>query len=70
MFIGNPFTDVSDLASNTVVVMDGMPEDAVREAVRMANDFWGVREHLHQDLTPLAESIDLALGDQRPCRSD
>jgi microcystin degradation protein MlrC len=60
MFIGNPFTDVPDLCSNVFLVADGEPGRAEREAVRIAESFWAMREHLQQPLTGLAESIRLA----------
>lgn len=56
MFIGNPFTDVPELCSNAIVVTDGDPARAEREALAIAADFWSVRERLHQPLTPLAEA--------------
>lgn len=59
MFIGNPFTDVPELRSNSVVItMD--PDRSAREAVRLATEFWAVREALHEDLTPMAEAVRLA----------
>lgn len=60
MFIGNPFTDVPDLCSNVFLVADGDPARAEQEAVRIAEKFWAMREHLQQPLTPLAESIAIA----------
>src|SRR5579859_397326 len=57
MFIGNPFTDVPELHSNSVVITDGDPERAAREAERLAADFWEVRERLQARLTPLAEAV-------------
>jgi microcystin degradation protein MlrC len=57
MFIGNPFTDVADLRSNSFVVTDGDAERAAREAIQMANDFWTVRAKLQAPLTSLAETI-------------
>jgi microcystin degradation protein MlrC len=62
MFIGNPFTDVLDLRSNTVVTTDNDPALAQREAIAMAEDFWSVREQLQQPLTSLAESVQLAIA--------
>ncbi len=61
MFIGNPFTDVPDLASNAVVVTDDAPERASREALQMAAGFWEVRAELHANLTSLEESVRLAM---------
>lgn len=60
MFIGNPFTDVPDLCSNVFLVADGDSARAEREALRVAEKFWAMREHLQQPLTPLAESLALA----------
>jgi len=60
MLIGNPFTDVPDLCSNAFLVTDDNPQRAEREAIRMASMFWAMREHLHQPLTPLQESVHLA----------
>jgi len=57
MFIGNPFTDVPDLCSNAFLVTDDNPQRAEREAIRIANLFWAMREHLHQPLTPLKEAV-------------
>ncbi|HUQ92366.1 MAG TPA: M81 family metallopeptidase [Bryobacteraceae bacterium] len=60
VFIGNPFTDVPDLGSNVFLVTDGDAELAEREAVRIATDFWEMRQHLQQPLTELRESVRLA----------
>jgi microcystin degradation protein MlrC len=60
MFIGNPFTDVPDLCSNVLLVTDDDEQLAVTEAVSIAQQFWGMREHLYQPLTPLDECIALA----------
>lgn len=57
IFIGNPFTDVPDLACYTVVCTDGDPERAEREAVRLAGRFWDRRERMQARLTPLAEAV-------------
>ena len=60
LFIGNPFTDVPDLGSNVLLVTDNNPQRAEREAIRIAKLFWAMREHLHQPLTSLPESVRLA----------
>lgn len=60
MFIGNPFTDVPDLCSNVLLVTDDDQGMAEREAVAIANEFWAMRQHLHQPLTPLGEAIRIA----------
>jgi microcystin degradation protein MlrC len=56
MFIGNPFTDVPDLCSNSLVVTDGDAEKAERAALSLARELWELRQHLQQPLTGLAES--------------
>jgi microcystin degradation protein MlrC len=60
LFIGNPFTDVPDLGCNTVVVTDGDPQRAQREAIRLAEEFWENRHRMQAHLTSLEESIRLA----------
>lgn len=62
MFIGNPFTDVPELRSNSVVITDDDPALAAREAEALARDFWAVRQRLHQPLVPLATAIEQAKG--------
>ena len=60
IFIGNPFTDVPDLGSNVYLATDGDAERAAQAAIRIATDFWEMREHLQQPLTELRESVRLA----------
>ena len=60
MFIGNPFTDVTDLRSNSFVVTDGDAERAGKEALQMAHDFWAVRHRLQAPLHSMAEAISTA----------
>ena len=60
MLIGNPFTDVPDLRSNSLVVIDGDAERAEREALALAQGFWEVRAKLQAPLTSIAESIEIA----------
>lgn len=57
LFIGNPFTDVLNLGCNTVVVTNGDPSRAEREAVRLAEAFWEQRERMQARLTSLEESV-------------
>lgn len=59
-FIGNPFTDVPALGSNTLVVTDD-PERSAREAERLATNFWAMRRELHAPLTPLEDAIRITL---------
>jgi microcystin degradation protein MlrC len=60
MFIGNPFTDVTDLRSNVVVVTDDDPVRARHEAIEIATGFWEVRERLQVPLVSLQESVRIA----------
>ncbi|MGH2387458.1 MAG: MlrC C-terminal domain-containing protein, partial [Chloroflexota bacterium] len=57
MFIGNPFTDVPELRSNSFVITTGDPKQAASAAETLARDFWAVRERLQAPLTPLPEAI-------------
>jgi microcystin degradation protein MlrC len=60
LFIGNPFTDVLELGCNSVVVTDGDPQRAGREATRLAEEFWKHRARMQAGLTALEESVRLA----------
>ncbi len=60
MFIGNPFTDLPGLCSRSVVVTDGDPARAEREALKLAEAFWEVRERLQASLTSLEEAVQIA----------
>ena len=60
MFIGNPFTDLPGLCSRSLVVTDGDPGWAEREAVKLAEAFWRVREKLQVSLTGLDEVAEIA----------
>ncbi len=60
MFIGNPFTDVPELCSNVNLCTDNDLARAEREAIAIARQFWDMREHLQQPLTPLAEGVKVA----------
>jgi len=62
MFIGNPFTDVPELRSNSLVVLDGDAARAEREALKLAQDFWAVHERLHQPLISLDEAVERTLA--------
>lgn len=59
-FIGNPFTDVAELASNVLLVADLDPGPAVEEAKAIANEFWALKAKLQQPLLSIEESIRLA----------
>jgi microcystin degradation protein MlrC len=60
MLIGNPFTDVPELRSNSVVVTDGDEEAARQQAIALAELFWQHHEHMQVPLTSLPDSIRLA----------
>ncbi len=57
MFWGNPFTDVPELRSNSLVVTDNDPDRAEREALRLASLFWEHHEQMFQPLTSLEEAV-------------
>lgn len=61
MFIGNPFTDVPDLACYSVAVADNDPDGARRQALQLASDFWPNRARMQARLTGLEESVQQAL---------
>jgi microcystin degradation protein MlrC len=63
MFWGNPFTDVPDLRSNSLVVTDGDPERAEREALRLASLFWEHHEGMLQSLVSLEEAVRQTLAE-------
>ena len=60
MFWGNPFTDVPDLRSNSLVTVDGDPERATREALNLANLFWQHHQKMQVPLTGVAEAVEIA----------
>ena len=60
MIIGNPFTDVSDLGSNSFVVTNDDPQRAERAAIGMAEGFWEVRHKLQAPLTSIEEAVRIA----------
>ncbi|MEM7125028.1 MAG: M81 family metallopeptidase [Chloroflexota bacterium] len=62
MFIGNPFTDVPDLRSNSFVITDNDPKRAEAEAIRMAQEFWAVREQLQQPLISIDEAVEIVMN--------
>ncbi|GMV84045.1 MAG: hypothetical protein AMXMBFR7_52290 [Planctomycetota bacterium] len=66
LFIGNPFTDVPGLQSGSLFVSDRDPNRAAREALKLAEFFWAVREKLHQPLLPLEDAVRAACDAQGP----
>ncbi len=59
-FIGNPFTDVPELASNVFLVADGDEKAACELGCRMAEEFWAARARIQQPLLSLEESVRIA----------
>ena len=57
---GNPFTDVPELRTNSIVVMDGDEAAAMQYAVDLANRFWKHHAKMQVPLTGLEESVRLA----------
>ena len=60
MMWGNPFTDVPELCSRSVVVMDGDEAAARSRAEELARSFWKHHEKMQVPLTSLEESVRLA----------
>ena len=60
MFIGNPFTDVPDLRTYSVVTTNDDPRRAEREAIRLARLFWKHHGKMHARLTSVRSSVRLA----------
>jgi microcystin degradation protein MlrC len=57
IMIGNPFTDVPELCSQVLIMTDGDPEGASREAIRLANAFWPLRYRMQGKLVPIERAI-------------
>jgi len=60
MFIGNPFTDVPDLQTYSVVTTDADPKRAEREALAIARQFWPFRERMQVQLESVEASVAIA----------
>ncbi|MEE2657881.1 MAG: M81 family metallopeptidase [Candidatus Latescibacterota bacterium] len=58
--IGNPFTDVPELRTNTIVSSDGDAELAKGLAEELAEFMWRHRERMQAQLVPVPEAIQLA----------
>lgn len=57
---GNPFTDVPELRTNAIVVMDGDEATARQQALELANRFWRHHEKMQVPLTSLSDSVRIA----------
>ena len=62
VMIGNPFTDVPGLRSNSLVVADGDQELAVRRATLLASGMWERRAGMQASLTPIDQAVRVASG--------
>ncbi|MBT3605345.1 MAG: M81 family metallopeptidase [Candidatus Latescibacteria bacterium] len=60
MMIGNPFTDVPELCTQSVVVTNNDPDLAQKEALQMAQDFWSRRSQMQPKFSSISEAIDQA----------
>lgn len=59
MFWGNPFTDVPELGSNSLVITDGDAERAKREALHIAGLFWEQHESMRVPLVSIEDAVRL-----------
>jgi microcystin degradation protein MlrC len=57
MMIGNPFTDVPELRTNSLVITDGDAQKAGEFARQLAELFWQHHEQMQVPLVPLAEAV-------------
>ncbi len=62
LFIGNPFTDVTDLCSNVFLQSNADEAHMVAEAEAIAQEFWQRRTDIQQPLTSLEESVRTAMS--------
>jgi microcystin degradation protein MlrC len=60
VIIGNPFTDVPDLRSNSFAVANSDPQLAADCAVGLARQMWARRHGMQAKLTSLPEAVSLA----------
>jgi microcystin degradation protein MlrC len=58
---GNPFTDVPELRSNSLVVLDDGEAAARRQAIELASRFWEHHQSMQVPLTGLAEALRIAV---------
>ena len=57
IMIGNPFTDVPELCCQVVVATDGDAERASAEALRLAREFWPLRQRMQGKFISLERAI-------------
>jgi microcystin degradation protein MlrC len=63
---GYPYADVEEMGPSAVVVTDGDPELARREADRLAEQMWAARDRLRIDLPGPAAAVERAVAAERP----
>lgn len=63
---GFQYADVPQMGPSAVVVADGEPELAQREAQRLADLLWGTRDRLKLDLPEAAEAVRRAIESSKP----
>ena len=56
-FIGNPFTDVPELCSQSYVYTDNNKDLASKNALKMAKDFWPNRKKMQAELININDAI-------------
>ncbi|MBH00286.1 MAG: microcystin degradation protein MlrC [Solibacterales bacterium] len=61
MFIGNPFTDVPELRSNSLVVTDGDSAIALEQAIHLAEMFYEHHGKMQVPLTDVDKAVSMAL---------
>jgi microcystin degradation protein MlrC len=60
MLIGNPFTDVPELCSSSLVITDADQEAANGAAIEMANLFWQHHAKMQMPLTGMQDAVECA----------
>lgn len=60
VIIGNPFTDVPNLRTNTIVTTDNDPRRAQEVAESLARFMWNNRERMQAPLTSIDDAIQMA----------
>lgn len=63
---GYPYADVAEMSPSVVVVTDGDPERAQREADRLAARLWDAREQIAIHLPDAAEAVARAIRSEKP----
>ena len=66
MMIGNPFTDVPELCSQSLVITDDDEEAARNGALALARDFWAERARMQASLVSLEDATRDAKERKRP----